>query len=165
MHLGGGFTSIIWKKEYEFNSFMWALIVLSSITKIGKQSVQSNLIMDFGDNDHTIRGLIWFFECHGRLNEKELNIHCGGTSNFLRIVNFILYFEFEYRKDILSMGIQFTNLNAKSHAQTPPQVLKKDQKHYLEIFTQLDILCLQLPFSEQNYRIMSGTTALENYHS
>jgi hypothetical protein len=31
---------------------------LSSITKIGKQSVQSNLIMDFGDNDHTIRGLI-----------------------------------------------------------------------------------------------------------
>jgi hypothetical protein len=91
--------------------------------------------------------------------KRNLNIHYGGTSNHLRIVNFILYFEFEYRKDILSRGIQFTSLNAKSHAQTPPQVLKKAQKHYLEIFTQLDILCLVLLFSERHYCLMSGTTA------
>ena len=63
------------------------------------------LIVGFGDNDHTIRELMSFIEMTSRESIIEDVIQNGGSPNYdcwrlqtQRRFNFLLYFEFEYRK-------------------------------------------------------------------
>jgi hypothetical protein len=69
-------------------------------------------IVGFGDNDHAIRNIMGFIERCGRLNETSDYIHYCSAPNHLRRFNFILHFEIEYRKVVLSGDI-FHKLECK----------------------------------------------------